>query len=361
MRNKVSTIASAHETTGFDPNLTPLPSRSRHVAEPVNEEVLRMSADRSLHSELKEEASGTITPVRGASDTLTIYLREIGSVPRLNASEEAALALRVQRGDDAAREQMITANLRLVVRIARNYVGLGLPLLDLISEGNIGLMTAVERFDPRKGARLSTYAAIWIRQTIRRAIANQGRTIRLPVYVVDVAIRMHQIASRLEGALGREPSDAELGNAMDMPPARVAHLRSAVSRLASLDATIDEDNLCLGDIITDERSCWTPSQAVEQQTQLDGLAEIFKTLKPREQLVLRERFGLNSDAENTLEAIGQRLRLTRERIRQIERNALAKLRKKLRERDALEAVARPRPVKTAAAGSSSPSPVSPKK
>jgi len=267
------------------------------------------------------------------------------SVVPLSPSEEAALARRARKGDDVAREKLITAHLPLVARIARAYQGFGLSLGDLISEGNIGLMRAVDRFDPDKGARLATYGGIWINQTIRRAIGNQGRTVRLPVHVVERIIRMREIESRLEEELKRTPTDAELATEMNLQPARVAHLRSAALRITSLDVPLEEGGQRLVDIITDDRSSWTPAHEAERQTSADALAELFESLKPRERLVLRRRFGLMGAAEHTLDAIGKKLGLTRERVRQIENGALKKLRKKLAERDALETIVMARPRK----------------
>jgi RNA polymerase primary sigma factor len=332
--------AAACLTKRFDPNvMTMAPTRKS-----VRKSVARVSkalVDGAVRSKPTEKPKRIIKAVTGHADTLTSYLQKIGQFPLLDAAEEAALASRVQKGDDEAREQLIRANLRLVVKIAGSYQGHGLPLLDLISEGNIGLMTAVDRFDPYRGARLSTYAGIWIKQTIRRAIGNYGRTIRLPVHVVEDVIRMRQISSRLEDTLGREPDDAELGAEMDLMPARVKRTRQAASRIASLDAPLEEDDeegRCLGDVLTDERSCWTPAHEAERQARFEMLARLLKSLSSREQLVLRHRFGLKDGPECTLETIGKKLRLTRERIRQIERTALKKLRSRLKEHEAFEGV-----------------------
>ena len=334
MRNQINIVATC-PAKRFDPNVEIIPGRdvaqpqSARPAAPIN----------GARSPKPKNANGAIKPISGDADTLTRYLQEIGTVPLLGADEEAALARRVQKGDEAAREQMIKANLRLVVRIATHYQNHGLCLLDLISEGNIGLMTAVERFDPTRGARLSTYAGIWIKQSIRRAIGNYGRTIRLPVHVVEDVIRMRQISSRLEEVLGREPDDIELAREMNLRPQRVARMRQAASRIGSLDEPLDpndEHSECLRDIFADERSSWTPAQQAEKQASLETLGRVLKSLHPREQLVLRDRFGLKGGSEHTLETIGRKLGLTRERIRQIERTAMKKLRKKLTEFRAME-------------------------
>src|SRR6202789_764437 len=187
---------------------------------------------------------------------IKIYLREIGQTPLLTREEEVKLARRIKRGDQAARQQMIKANLRLVVKIAHDYASYGLPLLDLISEGNIGLMKAVERFDPKKGGKLSTYAAWWIKQSIKRALANQSKTIRLPVHLVDKIARMRRVGMVLSERLGREPSDEELAMELQIPTSRVAHLKSVSVRPASLDAPVGEDgdSATFGEIVGDDNA-----------------------------------------------------------------------------------------------------------
>jgi RNA polymerase primary sigma factor len=258
---------------------------------------------------------------------MKLYLREIGQVKLLTVAEEIELAARIKAGDRKAREQMIKANLRLVVKIARDYEGLGLPLLDLINEGNIGLMKAVERFDPAKGGKLSTYGAWWIKQSIKRALANQSKTIRLPVHLVDKISKMRRVASRLQEELGREPTDEELGEEMGMKASRVAHLRTAAIRPASLDAPIgDDENNNLSEVVQDE-SAETPYQQLEEKTVTAMLQDMVKHLDPREETILRYRFGLDGGVEKTLEEVGQRFGVTRERVRQIQNIALAKLRK----------------------------------
>src|ERR1041385_1990456 len=190
-----------------------------------------------------------------AGDPIRLYMREIGQVALLTPEEEVKLARRIKRGDAAAREHMIKANLRLVVKIARDYENYGLPLLDLVSEGNIGLMKAVERFDPSKGAKLSTYAAWWIKQSIKRGLADQSKTIRLPVHVVDKISRMRRVAMRMQEEFGREPTDEELGEELGMTPSRVAQLRTAAIRPASLDAPVgDDDSSTFGEIVQDENA-----------------------------------------------------------------------------------------------------------
>jgi len=267
---------------------------------------------------------------RGGYDgdtAIKLYLREIGQVKLLTLDEEVELAARIKRGDKKAREQMIKANLRLVVKIARDYEGLGLPLLDLISEGNIGLMKAVERFDPAKGGKLSTYGAWWIKQSIKRALANQSKTIRLPVHLVDRISRMRRIALRLHEILGHEPTDEELAEELGMTASRVAQLRTAAIRPASLDAPIgDEDSNNFADVVQDENA-ETPYQQLEEKTVTAMLQEMVKSLDPREATILRYRFGLDGGNEKTLEEVGQKFGVTRERVRQIQNIALNKLRK----------------------------------
>ncbi|PYJ96940.1 MAG: RNA polymerase subunit sigma [Verrucomicrobia bacterium] len=245
-----------------------------------------------------------------------LYLREIGRTPLLTPQEEIELARRIKRGDKKAREHMIKANLRLVVKIARDYEGYGLPLLDLINEGNIGLMKGVERFDPKKGAKLSTYAAWWIKQAIKRALANQSKTIRLPVHVVDKLFHLRRAAAKLEEILGREATDDELAEELDCPVARVKLLRRAAIRPTSLEAPIgDDETNRVADVVKDESA---------------------ETLDAREKAILRQRFGLDGDERKTLEEIGEQFGVTRERIRQIEEIALKKLRKRIQDLDTVQ-------------------------
>ena len=268
-----------------------------------------------------------------------LYLREIGQTKLLTPAEEIALAKRVRRGDKAAREQMIKANLRLVVKIAREYENYGLPLLDLINEGNIGLMKGVERFDPTKGAKLSTYASWWIKQSIKRALANQSKTIRLPVHVVDKIFHIRQAAMRLHEELGREPTDEELADELDMTAKRVAELRTAAIAPASLDAPLgDDETNTIGEVVSDEKAD-TPYQQLEGKTNTELIREMLDTLPPREATILRYRFGLDGDEEKTLEEVGQKFGVTRERIRQLQDIALKKLRKKIEKLEAVELAA----------------------
>ncbi len=261
--------------------------------------------------------------------SITLYLREIGRVKLLRPQEEIELAARIKKGDKKAREQMIKANLRLVVKIARDYEGIGLPLLDLISEGNIGLMKAVERFDPAKGGKLSTYGSWWIKQAMKRALANQSKTIRLPVHLVDKIGKMRRAGLRLQEELGREPTDEELAAELDSTPSRVARLRVAAIRPASLDAQIGGENSgSYAETIADEKA-ETPYEMLKDKAVLGMLEEMVQTLDEREKTILTARFGLNGERAKTLEEVGEMLGVTRERVRQVQNAALAKLRGKI--------------------------------
>jgi RNA polymerase primary sigma factor len=259
---------------------------------------------------------------------LQLYLQEIGKTPLLTIGEEVALARRIRRGDQGARDHMIKANLRLVVKIAMDYKDFGLPLLDLISEGNIGLIKAVERFDPRKGGKLSTYAAWWIKQSIKRALANQSKTIRLPVHLVDKISRMRRTAMVLAERLGRDPADEELAAELQIPTSKVAHLKSVSSRPASLDAPIGDetDSTTFGEIVGDDNAV-SPFDGLLEKNQTADLHAMVASLDKREAEIIRLRFGLDGRDELTLEEVGKRFNVTRERIRQLEYIALTKMRK----------------------------------
>jgi RNA polymerase primary sigma factor len=268
-----------------------------------------------------------------------LYLREVGQTKLLTPQEEIDLAKRIKKGDKKAREQMIKANLRLVVKIAREYEDYGMPLLDLINEGNMGLMKAVERFDPAKGAKLSTYSAWWIKQSIKRALANQSKTIRLPVHVVDKLFHMRQASVKLQEVLGREPTDEELGDELGFSAQKVAQLRTAAIRPASLEAPLGDDETSrIADVVRDETAD-TPYEQLEEKTNTSMLRELVATLDPREAEILRYRFGLDGDPERTLEEVGQKFGVTRERIRQIQNVALNKLRKQIEKLETVKVAA----------------------
>lgn len=266
---------------------------------------------------------------RHSTDAFTLYIRQIGETPLLTPQEEVVLAKRIKRGDKAAREHMIKANLRFVVKIARDYENYGLPLLDLINEGNIGLMKAVDRFDPTKGAKLSTYASWWIKQSIRRAISDQSKTIRLPVHVEDKLMHIRRAETRLQEEFGRMPTDEELSDELGMTAKRIKQYRQASARPTSLDAPIgDSDSDTIAEVVADEKA-ESPYNQLEDKTTTELLHELMSSLDGREQEILRQRFGLGREDEKTLEEIGQQFGVTRERIRQLEEIALTKLRRKM--------------------------------
>jgi len=266
---------------------------------------------------------------------LTLYLQEVGRTPLLTPQEEIQLARRIKRGDAKAREQMIKANLRLVVKIARGYENYGLPLLDLINEGNIGLMKGVERFDPAKGAKFSTYGAWWIKQSIRRALANQSKTIRLPVHVVDKISHIRRTAVKLQEILGVEPDDDQIAQELGIPTARVRQYRTAAIAPMSLDSPLGEDSdNHISDVIADERA-GSPFEAMAGRADIGVLREVLTKLPPRESAILALRYNLDGKANGdaTLEDVGKKFGVTRERIRQIQESALRKLRKMIEKLD----------------------------
>ncbi|HIG80163.1 MAG TPA: sigma-70 family RNA polymerase sigma factor [Verrucomicrobiales bacterium] len=265
----------------------------------------------------------------GENSAINIYLKEIGQTPLLKPAEEVVLAARIKKGDEEAEQHLIKANLRLVVKIARDYDGLGLPLLDLIDEGNMGLMKAVKRFDPSKGGKLSTYGSWWIKQSIKRALANQSKTIRLPVHLVDKISKMRLASIKLQENLGREPTNDEIAEEMHLPPAKVSLLRSAAIRPASLDAPLgdpDEPDT-LADVVEDDHM-HTPYQDLEDKTVVAMLHKMLDSIDGREADILRYRFGFGEGGEmRTLEDVGVKFGVTRERVRQIQNIALGRLRR----------------------------------
>ena len=265
-----------------------------------------------------------------------LYLREISQVPLLTPKEEIKLAAQIKRGNKKAREKMITANLRLVVKIAHDFSNYGLPLLDLVSEGNIGLMKAVERFDPMKGGKLSTYASWWIKQSIKRALANQSKTIRLPVHLVDKIGKIRRVSAQMTEELGREPSNDELAEELGLSEAKVAHLKNVAVRPASLDAKINaDDDTAFGDLVSDERA-EDPFAALRDKDLREEVGDLLDVLDPRERKIISFRFGLGGGKERTLEEVGHKFGVTRERIRQLQNIALLKMRKALRKREELK-------------------------
>jgi RNA polymerase primary sigma factor len=260
-------------------------------------------------------------------------MREIGRFPLLTMQQELELAEKIKNGDAEARERMINSNLRLVVTIAHDYANLGLPLLDLISEGNIGLTKAVERFDPAKGAKLSTYAAWWIKQSIKRALGNQSKTIRLPVHLVDKIARVRRVSLQMSDELGREPTDNELGEEIGIAAENVARLKTLAIRPASIDRPIsDDDSTEFSEVIGDDEAK-TPFELLRDKNLLREMDGLFDVLDKREMRIISERFGLDGGEPKTLENVAKNFGITRERIRQLQNIALAKLRCALRKRE----------------------------
>jgi RNA polymerase primary sigma factor len=311
---KVMETMSSVATRGITPLEAPKAAMPGHAAPVAEPEVERQRYD--------------------ANSALNLYLREIARTPLLTIQEEVDLAKRIKKHDKKAREQMIKANLRLVVKIARDYENYGMPLLDLINEGNIGLMKAVERFDPAKGAKFSTYGAWWIKQSIKRALANQSKTIRLPVHVVDKVAHIRRAAMKLQEIFGREPTDEEIAEELGISRRRVTQYRAAAVTPTSLDASLgDEDSNRISDVVEDERAD-TPYEQLEEKTNTNLVRAMLGKLDDREATILQLRFNLNGEREETLEEIGKRFGVTRERIRQIQEMALTKLRKMIEKLDA---------------------------
>ena len=262
-----------------------------------------------------------------------LYLRQIAQYPLLTPAEEVKLASRIRKGNKEAKATMIRSNLRLVVKIARDYANLGLPLLDLISEGKIGLVKAVERFDPSKGGKLSTYGAWWIKQSIKRALANQGKTIRLPVHLVDKIAKIRRVGAGLSDELGREATDQEIADEVGMDSSKVSQLKQAAIRPASLDAPIgDDDSTEFGELVGDAAAA-DPYESLNDKNLHEEVGEILGQLDERERRILNARFGLDGSEPITLEEVGEGFGVTRERIRQLQNMALSKVRKALDKRE----------------------------
>ena len=276
--------------------------------------------------DVEDDYDSSLSDSIAIDDPVKIYLKEIGRVPLLSPDEEIELAQRMQKGDSAAKKRLAEANLRLVVSIAKRYGGRGMSFLDLIQEGNLGLIKAVEKFDYTKGFKFSTYATWWIRQSITRAIADQARTIRIPVHMVETITKVKKISSKLLHQNGRDPSADEIAEALDMPVERVREIMRIAQDPVSLETPIgEEEDSHLGDFLPDENAP-EPTEAASQVLLKEQLNQVLGTLTEREEKVLRLRFGLEDGRSRTLEEVGQMFNVTRERIRQIEAKALRKLR-----------------------------------
>jgi RNA polymerase primary sigma factor len=346
--HKVDLFATAKEKGTIDQrdiiNLIPETAENAEILDALftelaesNIEITTTEPDAATFTDewAEEEAEEDIDPTTAvyleddvADDSVRLYLREIGKIPLLSSEEELALANRVVAGDKEAKDQMAEANMRLVVSIAKRYVGRGLDLLDLIQEGNTGLLRAVEKFDPDKGFKFSTYATWWIRQAITRAIADQARTIRIPVHMVETINKLLRTQRRLTQELNREPSNEEIAKAMEIEVDKVEHIMKIKQDISSLDASIrdDEEDSVLADFIEDEDTV-SPEESATGQLLKEQVKDMLSALTEREQKILKLRFGLEDGKSHTLEEVGQEFSVTRERIRQIEAKALAKLRK----------------------------------
>lgn len=318
-------ISRAMEETDFDiaqldELYAALEQRGVHLAEePAELPVLDDAQIGRLENELSSEGVALDDPVK-------TYLKEIGRVPLLTAGQEMALAKAARAGDADARRALSEANLRLVVSVAKRYAGRGLPFLDLIQEGNLGLMKAAEKFEPERGFKFSTYATWWIRQAITRAIADQARTIRIPVHMVETINKVIRVSRQLLQELGHDPSPEEIAKEMNMPVDRVRDILKIAQEPVSLETPIgEEEDSHLGDFIPDDDAP-EPAEAASFMLLKEQLVEVLKTLTPREEKVLRLRFGIEDGHTRTLEEVGKEFNVTRERIRQIEAKALRKLR-----------------------------------
>ena len=308
--------------------LTELADASIEITTSEPPENSHFSDEWILEEEETVEDTGAYLDDDIADDSVRLYLREIGKIPLLSSEDELALAQRVKTGDQLAKDQMAEANMRLVVSIAKRYVGRGLDLLDLIQEGNTGLLRAVEKFDPDKGFKFSTYATWWIRQAITRAIADQARTIRIPVHMFETINKLLRTQRRLTQELNREPTNEEIAKAMELEVDKVEHIMKIKQDITSLDASIrdDEEDSVLSDFIEDEDTV-TPEESATGQLLKEQVKDMLAALTDREQKIIKMRFGLDDGKSHTLEEVGQEFSVTRERIRQIEAKALAKLRK----------------------------------
>lgn len=306
-----------------------LPNDDAPIQEPSKKKETRTRLVRSHlidEGPTKEEVSDEDIP-NLSDDSVRMYLREIGRIPLLNTEEEIKLAKRIEHGDQLAKKKLTEANLRLVVSIAKKYIGRGLSLLDLIQEGNSGLIRAVEKFDYKKGFKFSTYATWWVRQAITRAIADQARTIRIPVHMIETINKLIRVQRTLVQELGREPTPAEIAKELGIDEDKVNHIIKISQETVSLEAPVgEEEDSRLGDFLEDKESL-SPQEAAIYQLMKGHVDEFLSLLPPREQKILRMRFGLETGRAHTLEEVGQEFGVTRERIRQIEAKALKKLEK----------------------------------
>ena len=298
------------------------------LSEPQEPGLSDLSEEEELDAEDLEITAENVDQF--ADDSVRMYLREIGKIPLLTQEEEQVLAQKAAKGNKKAKDKMVEANMRLVVSIAKRYSGRGLDLLDLIQEGNTGLLRAVEKFDPDKGFKFSTYATWWIRQAITRAIADQARTIRIPVHMVETINKVLRASRKLTAELNREPTIEEIAKEMDMDVEKVDYVMRIKQDIASLDASVgkdgDDEDSVLGDFVEDEDRI-SPEDSAANQMLKEQLAEIISTLSEREQKIIKLRFGIGGGRPHTLEEVGAEFSVTRERIRQIEAKALSKLRK----------------------------------
>ena len=324
MKGSVSTNALCDVLEKYDLG----PNQIEQIYKALPEQGIQIFDEDERDRELFEQALSDI----GLDDPVKMYLKDIGRVPLLSGDEEVELARRMQEGDEAAKKRLSEANLRLVVSIAKRYVGRGMLFLDLIQEGNLGLMKAVEKFDYQKGFKFSTYATWWIRQSITRAIADQARTIRIPVHMVETINKLTRVSRILLQENGREPTPEEIAAAMDVDVARVREIQKIAQDPVSLETPIgEEEDSHLGDFIEDDKT-QTPSDSVSFIMLKEQLLNVLDTLTPREEKVLRLRYGIDDGKPRTLEEVGKEFNVTRERIRQIEAKALRKLRHPSRSR-----------------------------
>ena len=298
------------------------------ILEPMEPDALDLADEEELSDEDLEITVDNVDAF--ADDSVRLYLREIGKIPLLSNEEEAELAKKIVEGNKKAKDKMVEANMRLVVSIAKRYSGRGLDFLDLIQEGNTGLLRAVEKFDPEKGFKFSTYATWWIRQAITRAIADQARTIRIPVHMVETINKVLRTTRKLTTELNREPTTEEIAKELDMEADKVEYVMRIKQDIASLDASVgrdgDDEDSVLGDFVEDEERV-SPEDSAANQILKEQLASIISTLSEREQKIIKMRFGIGGERPHTLEEVGYEFSVTRERIRQIEAKALSKLRK----------------------------------